>query len=322
MPGKITNCIERRGHDIALTRKKLFGTETVFIKFHWCRKRIFFITFDRAFNSNFKEILLTGNSSNLAMKNIEKEMSRREFLKGAGAISFLTLIGFPRRAFAKLEELLKNREFIDLGFEEGIERLKSGLWDSKEEKLWVYIEKGDRKGWLDVAASSTEDEVSGIDLTPLFGDQDVSKLYHVHTHLPTRDQKSGHNRHLLHPPSATDIMALAVEKEKLRKTPTPKDTKYYVLESKGIWTYDVDIDHPTIQKAIQYLKMRNFSPAENLDQYMQDWKRKIQYSVASKEKRQKEVIREFQMWLKEKYGVTISYTPHEIITENEYGRSK
>lgn len=191
------------------------------------------------------------------------KFSRREFLKfGAGAITvFLKELLIPKEVFAKLEELLGKREFIKESFDEGAERLRKEVFESKTERYFVFVKKGETTGWLNIEDKMSIDMGFSINLLPILEDGEVEEMHFVHTHplaiaevdklLPPNvlieiELKQKSNFPLL--PSSADIATLAKQKRFLLDKKLPAKITHSVLDPAGRWTYDVDLNHPEIQK--------------------------------------------------------------------------
>lgn len=192
------------------------------------------------------------------------KFSRREFLKlggGALAAAFLKELAMPKWALAKLEEVLDKREFIKESFDEGIKRLRKEVFESETERYFVFVKKGETAGWLNIEDKMSVDMGFSINLLPMLEDGGIEEMHFVHTHplaiaeadklLPPSalreiriKQKS--NFPLL--PSSSDIAVLAKQKRFLLDKKLPAKITHSVLDSAGRWTYDVDLNHPEIQK--------------------------------------------------------------------------
>lgn len=264
-------------------------------------------------------------------------LSRREFLKfGAGALAFLKELSLPKSALAKLEELLGKREFIKESFEEGIERLKQEVYENRNERFFVFVKKGEISGWLNIEDKMSLDMGFSIDLLPILEDDKIEELHFVHTHSLTiveidqllppavlekikKEKRS--NFPLL--PSAADMAALAKQKRFLLEKKLPQKLINSALDPAGIWTYDVDLNHPEIQKISKSKEPLKEGETRPDDDFLTPSpEESVLFRMGMEILNRQEIfykngeginpknLKELQNWYKTKYGATVTFTPH------------
>lgn len=263
------------------------------------------------------------------MSQESEKLSRREFLKaGLAAGAFLAELSIPKAARAQLERLLATQEFVAERFEGTIARLRKSVWDEKNEVLWVHVKKGSKEGALNILESSTETGAQGIDLTPLYEDKDVSRVYAVHTHPASiysvdpafpkeiaarikKERKS--NFPLL--PSGGDIAEYAADKVRLGEKGITRELKHFVVEPSGLWSYEVNLEHQAMKNAVRGLDLDTLadmyaaSPAlrmvlgNDLDEQQKKIYREGGISARNFE--------ELNTWAKKEWGITFSYQPFQ-----------
>lgn len=260
------------------------------------------------------------------------------------AAAFLKELAIPKQALAKLEELLGEREFIREGFDAGIQRLKKEVYENEKERFFVFVKKGKTTGWLNIEDKTSLDVGFSIDLLPILEDGEIEEMHFVHTHplamveadklLPPdvlskimRDQQS--NFPLL--PSSADIAALAKQKIFLSKKKLPPKLTHSVLDPAGMWTYDVDLEHPEIKKISEFKESLGEDEIKSEEELLTKRseestlfimgmeiisRRDIFYKNGEGINQQN--LEELKNWYKTKYGVTINYypTPKDSIIKN------
>lgn len=246
---------------------------------------------------------------------------RRQFVKevigGGVATALLAEFGFPQKVLAQLEEILKIREFMDISFDEGIKHLQGYVWNKEEEHFWIYLEKGDKRGWIDVVEKSSADQARSINIAPLFEDRNVKKLYFAHTHpsnfysrekmLPedtafklAREKRSNFPL----PPGADDILSVLSKKLFMNDGDLPRhEMKHYVVDPTGIWEYDVDENHPAMKKIVAALRVNDQSLAKSMSDRLLEWRREIVKQGGLNEQE----LDKFQTWAKQEYGISFSH---------------
>lgn len=252
----------------------------------------------------------------------EKGSSRREFLKetfgGGIATALLAELGFPKKVLAQLEEVLKVREFMDISLEEGVQRLEGYVWDKKEEHYWIYIERGEKRGWIDIVRIATEDEIKKvINIAPLFDDAAITKLYFMHTHpvdiyrkdklltdeaieLLAKERRSNFPL----PPTGNDIISIIRAKRFMREDNSPAhEIKHLMAEPAGVWEYDVDENHPKMKEVIAALLEDDTKLASAMHNSLIEWRGKVIHQGGFSKKD----LGEIKEWARREYGITLSY---------------
>ena len=248
-------------------------------------------------------------------------MSRREFLKAGivSAMGFLIEIGIPKEVRAQLEKVLAQKEFISSNFEEGIRLLEADVWEKNDEQMLLYMEKWAKKGWIDVSGHSSEDDVLSIDLAPIFDDYSLTELCIAHTHPAVlyKNKKFDYiNKDLAEnilknkkstmpiPPGSADIMSAIIAKNLLKeKNNTQTKLSHLLVEPSGIWKYSADIDHHGSSRLYALYEEGNIQGSLQLYDELRDWRIKFSQNLDNLS----EYINEFQRWIHEKYGITLSY---------------
>lgn len=249
-----------------------------------------------------------------------EKLSRREFLKASlTAGAFLAELSLPREVRAQLEKLLKTQEFIPENLESTIARLQREVWNNKNEVLWAYVKKGSWEGAMNIMEITDETSAKSVDLAPLYLDKDVSMVHILHTHpanayfhysLFPRGKvleiiKERKSKFPL-PPSGDDIVASALDKQIMKQLGLSREAQHSVVEPTGVWTYDVDLEHPVIKALIGGKGssdiLQRFIDADIL--MMQD---KIYREGGISDKN----LADFKNWFKDVWGVALSYQPFQ-----------
>lgn len=252
-----------------------------------------------------------------------KEISRREFLRigTMSALGFLIEIGIPKKVRAELEEFLKERPFINANFEEGIEILRRESSTNKLERYWIYVEKGEKRGWIDVASKATGERVVSIVLNSLLEDADITLLRFAHTHpkalygeiLPEklRVTEAARLGKVPLPPSPHDILEGFWLRKRAREKRTSYQMPFSVIDPSGIWEYDFDSGHDEIGRIVAQnqddetgpLVLFQLSYLKRQDRF---------YETGSTE----EGVKELQEWALREYGIILRYAPWSSAASN------
>ena len=258
-----------------------------------------------------------------------EKLSRREFLTvGLGAAAFLAELAIPEQARAQLEKLLASQESAAERFEDTIARLKKMVWENKNEVLWVHVKKGSKEVALNILKSGSETAAEGVDVMALYKDKEVSRVYLVHTHPASvyfkdpafpkdiagqihKEKKSK----FPFIPSGGDIAECAADKVRLKEMGLKRETGHFVVEPSGVWSYDVDLEHPQMKAAPLHrdadtlADMYAGSPALRMvlgaDLDTQQKKIHKEGGISGKN------LKEFQGWAKKEWGVKFSYQPSQ-----------
>jgi len=259
------------------------------------------------------------------MKGSPENLSRREFLKAtvAGGI-FLAefLISGPARA--ALEKLFGSQEYRNEDLESLLRRMERMVYDDVNEVMWVYVERGNKQYAINVLKEATDRSAQGIDLTPLYEDQAVSKAYLLHTHPAAlfladpsfprekaekilREKRSDYSRIL----SPGDILECVADKMRLLDLDIRRESKHFLVEPSGIWSYDVDLSHPSTQEMLSggdgdsraEMVRSNGLLAMVLQVELEEWQKKL----SEGEGMTTATLEEFITWAKETYGIILEY---------------
>lgn len=241
---------------------------------------------------------------------------------GAGAGAALLAELFPGQALAQLEALLPRHEFLHLGFEAGIDRLRKEVFQNGKERFYVFLKKGRKMGWLNIEEHSTFDQVQSIDLIPLFNDQEIEEMHFFHTHPfgAGVESKTIHEREnvkdnvvreaiskrkspLALIPSAADIKMALIITEASRKWKT-NAIKFSLVDPAGVWDFELDENHEKIKN----IKTDKFF-LQLLGIQLDEWQ-KMFFESETPGIMQKRV-RDFQKWAQDRWGIRITFQPHK-----------
>ncbi|OGZ97285.1 MAG: hypothetical protein A3I44_00645 [Candidatus Sungbacteria bacterium RIFCSPLOWO2_02_FULL_51_17] len=254
------------------------------------------------------------------------KLSRREFLQGSamtGAM-FLAELAIPAPIRAQLEKLLGTQEVIRETLDDMLTRLQGDVYDKNEEEVWAHIQKGDFSGSMNIRLASTKNELRTINLAPLYADANVSSVAIAHTHTAAfyRSEKILPETTIQHIEkqkksevplivSATDIIAALVQKITLKAKRPDRIVKEFLLEPAGMWTYDVDPNHPRIQQLLVLQDQRE-SPAameeemrfmSSLGKELDQWQKKF----CEGEGATSDDIQKFIRWGKDRWGISFTF---------------
>lgn len=264
-------------------------------------------------------------------------ISRREFLKGAaGGAALLSELFNSREAFAQLEKLLPVREFIPESFETGIERLRKDTFEKANERFYVFVKKGTISGWLNIEASSDSMGVTTIELTNLFVDEKIEEMHFVHTHpfmsvaafqgLSQEQVRRGkEKKKSLHPypPSIIDIKSMIGIQLVLKQKKNNAAVKESAVDPAGCWTFKADLDHKQVKKIIKGIEAEmSISPGRRIAdrEVMNLTLNTFELELMEQRKRIHEAetegamlkrIRDYNGWIKTKWGVHQTFRPHQ-----------
>lgn len=263
-------------------------------------------------------------------------ISRREFLKDAAAGAVLLSELFTsREALAQLEKLLPTREFIPESFEAGIERLRRDTFEKENERFYVFVKKGATSGWLNIEASSDSMGVTTIELTNLLVDEKIEEMHFVHTHpfmsvavfqglSPEQIKRGKEKKKSLHPypPSIIDIKSMISIQLVLKQKKNNATVKESAVDPAGYWTFTADLDHKEIKKIIKGIEAEmSISPGRRIAdrEVMNHTLNTFELELIEKRKRihaaetegaMQKRIRDYNEWIKTKWGVHQTFRPH------------
>ena len=293
--------------------------------------------------TNFVEILRLRpqnddyfNIINAIIMAEEEKLSRREFLKtGLAGGAFFAEIFSSKRALAELEKLLPAREFFNETFAQGLDRLRTAVFEEKQERFFAYVKKNKTEGWLNIEGVMMEDMGQSIDLLPLLEDAKIEMMHFVHTHPilmaekkkllpPETIQEAKRDKKTKFPflPSSADILTLLRQKIFMKEQGMRYQLKHSVLDPAGIWEYDVDPSHPKMEeitKSLQYEKKRGKTDDEliialpheemefGLDLQLQDKQQRFYKDSAGITERE---LKNLQDWAKKEWGIILTFTPY------------
>lgn len=201
----------------------------------------------------------------------EIDLSRRNFLKGLGAIALSSLIAQPQESFAgnttretsgKENQLVNyenpNEQILSQEYKKGVELFRQKALNEKEEYAGFYVEKEGNGTWQSARhkeglATINYDSVEEA----LKGKPNILYIFHTHTTDGIyetdvdrkKDVREGRENPVGMPPSVLDIgTAIDMHDQLLRDYKGTIKIKEKVIDEAGVWTYSFDEKHPCIEE--------------------------------------------------------------------------
>lgn len=257
----------------------------------------------------------------------EKNISRREFLKttGVSTLVFLAELGFSKKAIAKLEKILKERPLIEKSFAGGIRSLEKEVKTNPLERMWVFVEKGESRGWIDIAEIATEEQVTSIDLKELLEDKKLTKLQFAHTHPLAVYKKLLHpdalasgesaNGKIPIPPSPNDILVAFRYQKLIERKRLSYPVLHSVVEPSGVWNIEIDRKHDFAWR-VGAILAEDEDPIALFLEFTQNYREKCDkilwgWSVPQTGFNAEKAIPKFQEWVLKEYGIILNYKKRE-----------
>lgn len=255
-------------------------------------------------------------------------ISRREFLKAAvGGAAFLAELSLPPEVLAQIEKMFSRQEFRQEKLQDLVERLKTAVFDEKDEILWAHVTRDDKEVSINIRGGGTFNEVESVNLTPLYQDSKVKGVYIIHTHPAHNYFRDPHfpketaarilkTRQSEFPfvPSGGDIINYAADIVRAKEKKLNRSISHMVVEPSGVWSYGVDLEHPVLQRLLfrgdsdklSDMIIKNDMARITLDRELREQEKKIFLEGGLTEKN----LARFKKWAQNRWGISFYYKPH------------